>query len=212
MCEVVGNTLGNEEDTDILSEYDILTTALTDQSHVLFLEGLSDQGFWCYAAELASATAAPKVEIEQYLECELEQKRYLLPLAVVREVVPPPHQITLLPSIPVWMPGIIAWCGETIAAVDLDAYLTQSPARLRSDYVLLIVQQDEITLGLFVAAVRSVPAPNLEQFSPPEQAIAEQLHLSGGAILGLYAGALVLNAGIILANIVEHIRETAADG
>ena len=195
-----------------MSEYDILTTALTNQSHVLFLEGLSDQGFWRYAAELALATSAPKVEIEQYLECELEQKRYLLPLAVVREVVSPPHQITLLPSIPAWMPGIIAWRGETIAAVDLDAYLTQSPARLRSDYVLLIVQQDEITLGLFVAAVRSVPAPNLEQILLPEQAIAEQFHLSGGAILGLYAGALVLNAGIILANIVEHIRETAADG
>lgn len=195
-----------------MSEYDILTTALTDQSHVLFLEGLSDQGFWRYAAELASATSAPKVEIDQYLECELEQKHYLLPLAVVPEVVPPPHQITLLPSIPAWMPGIIAWRGETIAAVDLDAYLTQSPARLRSDDVLLIVQQDEITLGLFVRAVRSVPAPNLEQISPPEQAIAEPLHLPGGAILGLYTGALVLNARILLATIVECIRETAEDG
>jgi chemotaxis signal transduction protein len=195
-----------------LSEDDILTTALTDQSHVLFLERLSDQSFWRYAAELAATTSAPKVEIEQYLECKLEQKRYIMPLAVVREVVPPPHQIALLPSIPVWMPGIAVWRGETIAVVDLDAYFTQSPAQLRSDYVLLIVQQNEIMLGLFVAAVRSVPAPNLEHLSPPEQAIAEQHHLAEGAILGLYAGALVLNAGALLANIVEHIRGAAANG
>src|SRR5437660_12025166 len=153
-----------------------------------------------------------KVEIEQYLECELEQKRCILPLAVVREVVPPPHQITLLPSIPAWMPGITAWRSEAIAAVDLDAYLTQCPARLRSDYILLVVQQDEITLGLFVAAVRPIPGLNLEPFSPPGQAIAEYHHLSVGAISGIYADALVLDTGIILADIVELIRETEAYG
>ena len=128
-----------------MSEYDILATALTDQSHVVFLEGLSDQGFWRYATELASATPTTKLEIGQYLECELEQKRCILPLAVLREVVAPPHQITLLPSIPAWMPGITAWRGETIATVDLEAYLTQCPARLCSDSVLLVIQQDEIT-------------------------------------------------------------------
>ena len=195
-----------------MSEYDILTTALTDQSQVLFLEGLDDQDFWRYATELASATPTMKVEIEQYLECELEQKRCILPLAVVREVVPPPHQITLLPSIPAWMPGITAWRSEAIAAVDLDAYLTQCPARLRSDYILLVVQQDEITLGLFVAAVRPIPGLNLEPFSPPGQAIAEYHHLSVGAISGIYADALVLDTGIILADIVELIREAAAYG
>jgi len=188
-----------------LSEYDILATALTDQSHVLFLEGLSDQDFWRYATELASATPTAKLEIGQYLECELEQKRCILPLAALREVVPPPHQISLLPSIPAWMPGITAWRGETIATVDLDAYLTQCPTRLRSDYVLLVIQQDEITLGLFVAAVRSIPALDLEQFSPPEQAVAEHPHLSAGAILGIYANTLVLDTGIILTDVVQHV-------
>lgn len=188
-----------------MSEYDILATALTDQSHVLFLEGLSDQDFWRYATELASATPTAKLEIGQYLECELEQKRCILPLAALREVVPPPHQISLLPSIPAWMPGITAWRGETIATVDLDAYLTQCPTRLRSDYVLLVIQQDEITLGLFVAAVRSIPALDLEQFSPPEQAVAEHPHLSAGAILGIYANTLVLDTGIILTDVVQHV-------
>ena len=195
-----------------MSEYDILTNALTDQSHVLFLEGLSDQDFWRYATELASATPTAKLEIGQYLECELEQKRCILPLAALREVVPPPHQITLLPSIPAWMPGITAWRGETIATVDLDAYLTQCPTRLRSDYVLLIIQQDEITLGLFVAAVRSIPTLDPGQFCPPEQAIARYPHLSVVAILGIYADALVLDTRIILTDMVQRIRETAAYG
>jgi len=195
-----------------LSEYNILATALTDQSHVLFLEGLSDQDFWRYATELASATPTAKLEIGKYLECALEQKRCILPLAVLREVVAPPHQITLLPSIPAWMPGITAWRGETIATVDLDAYLAQRPTRLRSDYVLLVIQQDEITLGLFVAAVKSIPALDLEQYSPPEQAIAEYSHLSAGAISGIYTDALVFDIGIILTDMVQHIRETAAYG
>jgi len=195
-----------------LSEYDILATALTDQSHVLFLEGLNDQDFWRYATELASATSTTKLEIGQYLECELEQKRCILPLAALREVVPPPHQITLLPSIPAWMPGITAWRGETIATVDLDAYITQRPTRLHSDYILLVIQQDEITLGLFVAAVRSIPALDLEQFCPPEQAIAGYPHLSVAAILGIYADALILDTEIILTDMVQRIRETAAYG
>lgn len=195
-----------------MSEYDILTTALTDQSQVLFLEGLSDQDFWHYATKLASAAPTTKVEIEQYLECELEQKHCILPLATLREVVPPPHQITLLPSIPTWMPGITAWRGETIAAVDLDAYLTQSPTRLRSDYILLIIQQNEITLGLFVATVRSIPTLDQQQILPPEQAIAQYPHLPTGAIVGTYANALILDAEIMLTDIIQHIREGVAYG
>lgn len=194
-----------------MSEYDILTTALTDQSQVLFLEGLDDQEFWHYATELASAPPTTKVEIEQYLECELEKKSCILPLAALCEVVPPPHQITLLPSIPAWMLGITAWHGETIAAVDLNAYLTQGQARLRSDSTLLVIQQDEITLGLFVASVRSIPTLELEQMHP-EQSIAQHPHLSVGAIVGTHTNALVLDTGIILSDMVQRIREAAAHG
>lgn len=194
-----------------MSEYDILTTALTDQSQVLFLKGLDDQEFWRYATQLASATPTTKVEIEQYLECELEQERCILPLAALREVVPPPHQITLLPSIPVWMPGITAWRGETIATVDLYAYLTQGPTRLRSDSILLIIQQGEITLGLFVTAVRSIPILDLEQ-KLPEQTITQHPYLSADAIVGTYANTPVLDTSIILTNMVQQIREAAKNG
>ncbi len=194
-----------------MSEYDILTTALTDQSHVPFLEGLSDQDFWDYATHLASATPTTKVEIGQYLECELEQKRCMLPLTALREVIAPPHQITLLPSIPAWMPGIMAWHGETIAAVDLDAYLTQRPTRLRSNHLLLVIEQDEIILGLFVAAVKLMTTLNPEQCSPPKQAIAAYPHLPRGAISSIYADALVLDMGSILTTLVQHIREIATD-
>lgn len=195
-----------------MSEYDILTTALTDQSQVLFLEGLDDQEFWRYATKLASAPPTTKVEIGQYLECELEQKSCIFPLALLREVIPPPHRITLLPSIPAWMPGITAWRGETIATVDLDAYLTQGPTRLRSDDILLVIQQDEITLGLFIAAVRSISTLDLEQMLPDQKTIAQYPHLSAGAIVGTYANALVLDTGIILTDMVQRIREAAAYG
>jgi chemotaxis signal transduction protein len=194
-----------------LSEYDILTTALTDQSHVLFLEGLDDQEFWDYAAKLASATPTTKVEIEQYLECELEQKSCILPLAALREAVPPPRQITLLPSIPIWMLGITAWHGEIIAAIDLDAYLTQGIAQQRSDSTMLVIQQDDIMLGFFVASVRSIPTLDLEQMCA-EQSIAQYPYLPVGVIVGTHTNALVLDTGIMVKDMVQSIREATVYG
>jgi chemotaxis signal transduction protein len=196
---------------DSLSEYGILTTALTDLSRVLFLEGLEDQEFWRYAATLASANPTAKAEIEQYLECELEQKRCILPLVALREVVPPPHQIALLPSIPAWMAGITAWHGETIAAVDLDAYLSHGATRLRSDAILLVIQQDEITLGLFVTSVRPISMLDLEHMLS-EQMLAQYPHLPVGAIVGISGNALVLDVGIVLTNMIRRISETVAYG
>jgi chemotaxis signal transduction protein len=169
-----------------LSEYDILTTALTDQSHVLFLEGLDDQ-------------------------CELEQKSCILPLAALREAVPPPRQITLLPSIPIWMLGITAWHGEIIAAIDLDAYLTQGIAQQRSDSTMLVIQQDDIMLGFFVASVRSIPTLDLEQMCA-EQSIAQYPYLPVGVIVGTHTNALVLDTGIMVKDMVQSIREATVYG
>ena len=91
-------------------------------------------------------------------------------------------------------------------------YLTLGPTQIRSDYILLVIQQNEITLGLFVATVRSIPTLDQQQISPPEQAIAQYPHLAAGAIIGTYANALILDTGIILTDIVQHIREAAAYG
>src|SRR5579864_1687484 len=93
-------------------------------TQIAFLEQLSDQEFWDYAQSLATQQNAPLTTSEEALECHTEQGRYLLPLRAVREVVSPPHKLTLLPSCPPWMLGITAWRGHVIPVVDLALYFT----------------------------------------------------------------------------------------
>jgi chemotaxis signal transduction protein len=96
------------------------------------LEQMSDEEFWRHAHELAleASTETPSVE---YLKCELGCGDYLIPLTALYEVVPSPHQFSLLPSIPTWMPGVFTWHGETIAVVDLDAYLSSNASQPVND-------------------------------------------------------------------------------
>jgi hypothetical protein len=96
------------------------------------IESISDEEFWCHARELALLTPAETPPAE-YLRCELGCGRCLIPMTSLYEVVPPPHHFALLPAIPAWMPGVFAWHAETIAVVDLDAYLLANESQVGND-------------------------------------------------------------------------------
>ena len=87
------------------------------------LEHLSDEEFWGYVHECASFTP-PAPSPEEYLKCELSSGDCLISLTALYEVMPCPQHFALLPATPAWMVGIFAWRGETIAVIDLDAYLS----------------------------------------------------------------------------------------
>lgn len=116
------------------------------------LEQLSDDEFWEYAyklAQLAPVTEKP----EEYLMCDLSRGQCLMPLAALYEVVRPPHRIAPLPAMPQWMPGVIAWRGETIAVVDLEVYLVGSKLDTSHESMLVIAEHAGLPLGLLVPAV-----------------------------------------------------------
>jgi hypothetical protein len=96
------------------------------------IESLSDEEFWRYARELALLTPTETLPPE-YLKCELSGGHRLIPMTSLYEVVPPPHRFALLPAIPAWMRGVFAWHTETIAVVDLDAYLSASQSVTGND-------------------------------------------------------------------------------
>ena len=87
------------------------------------LEQLNDEEFWGYVHECASFTP-PAPSPEEYLKCELSSGDCLISLTALYEVMPCPQHFALLPATPAWMVGIFAWRGETIAVIDLDAYLS----------------------------------------------------------------------------------------
>jgi chemotaxis signal transduction protein len=181
-------------------------------AHSQFLEQLDDEQFWNYAVELAHSPPVDAVLIDEYLMCELEKGSCVLPLATLREVVAPPHQFTLLPAAPPWMLGVGAWRGETIAIIDLNAYLSNTTAPLHSDGMLLVAQLDGLTLGLFVSAVGSMTTLAIERMELPGQAFAWYTPPCAEAIKGVYRDmisqveALILDIPIIVNDVVQHIK------
>ena len=164
------------------------------------IESISDEEFWRYARELAlpASTEASPVE---YLKCELSGGRCLIPMTSLYEVIPPPHHFALLPAIPAWMPGVFAWHAETIAVVDLDAYLwanerEPNPYGRRGDPIssgsmetLLIACYSGLAIGLLV------PTTGLETTTDPVGEHEE-------------SGSFLLDIPVVLMDIVQQTRDS----
>ena len=154
------------------------------------LVSISDEEFWRYARELALLTPT-KTSPAEYLRCELSCGRCLIPMTSLCEVVPPPHHFALLPAIPAWMPGVFAWHPETIAVVDLDAYLSanQSQAGNDPEGTLLIAGYSGLAVGLLV------PTTGLATTAEPVSEHEE-------------SGSFILDIPVVLMDIVQQIRDS----
>ena len=169
------------------------------------LAQLSDEEFWDYARKLAHHVPAA-AQPEEYVPCKLSRGDCLIPLTALYEVVHPPHRLALLPAIPEWMPGIVAWRGETIAVIDLDAYLSGYPADLPDESILLVANYAGLPIGLLV--------PTIGQTTPLQSGGVYQLpswylSLRAAFVKGLQGEAPVLDLPLLLAHAVQQI-ETAA--
>jgi len=191
----------------------ISDVTVISNTHAQFLEQLNDEEFWNYADEIARSVPATYDSVDEYLVCELGKGACLLPLSSLREIVPPPYRFTLLPAAPIWMPGIAAWRGETIAVIDLEAYLSNNQAFLRSDGMLLIAQLDALTFGLFVTAVGSIISLAPEHMHSPDQAPVWSVPPDARVARGMYCEkelkALVLDVSILSYDIMRRLRVIA---
>jgi len=184
-----------------------------------FLEQLNNDDFWRLAVDIAHTTPATQMPSDDYLECVLTHGRCLLPLAVLREIVSPPYYFSRFPATPSWMIGIGAWRGETIAVVDLDAYLFHYAARSPhsvTDGTLVVAQLDDLTVGFLVRDVGSVTALDVEQVVPFEQVSTWYTHLQTEVVVGvkcdgggnrqLDSEALLLDVTVLVQDIVQHLK------
>lgn len=172
----------------------LLRTANTAHAH--FLEQLNDEEFWEYAFEVARPITQQPVPREDYLVCEIESERCLLSLTTLLEVLAAPTHVTQLPASPPWMLGILAWRGETIAIIDLAAYLADVPYRVRPEGTLLITRTDTFMLGLIVPSIDRTlltSSPGAHNASEQEQE---------------YQG-LVLDMNALLYDVIQYIKSYA---
>jgi chemotaxis signal transduction protein len=190
---------------------------MQSQTQIQFLERLSDQEFWDYAQSLATRQNAPSTPSEEVLECESEQGHYLLPLRALCEVVPPPHKLTLLPLCPPWMLGITAWRGLVIPVVDLASYFISHETTGRTQHayphsnsMLLILDAADSLLGVQVAVVGSITTLEETQLASAEEAPSWYPRCLLTTLRGVYNGSVVLNPEALIAEMMQHIKVSAA--
>jgi len=178
------------------------------------LERMSDEEFWNYARQRALAVPEQPSHAE-YVDCKLSGSPCLVPLGMLAEVLPPPYRLARLPGMPVWMAGIMAWRGETIAVVNLDLYFSSSQSvtlPLLTQGMLLVVYAEDQALGLLVPALGVTMAVKLEEIAPLAASPHVLLAKEAGIFEGMYADIPILNISALLASLVQQIGMATAHG
>ncbi|MFL5625149.1 MAG: chemotaxis protein CheW [Ktedonobacteraceae bacterium] len=183
------------------------------------LEQLSDDEFWDYAYKLAQL-APDAGKPEEYLRCTLSQGQCLMPLAALYEVVRPPHRIAPLPAMPPWMRGVVAWRGETIGVVDLEAYLASSSIDTSPESMLVIAEHAGLPLGLLVPAVAAAVSLRNEEGVPGGYIATSEIPAAaswclptrGIYVKGVQDQALVLDVDLLLKDMLQEIGGAASYG
>ncbi len=185
-----------------MNEY---STQIANYTQVSNLKQMSDEEFWDLAQRIAHATPDTQAHSEEFLLCECGQVHILLSLTVLREIIPSPHQFTLLPDMPSWMLGLTAWRGEIIAVADLEAYLLDSTAINTttniSKGVLLIAQGKNASLGFFVSTIGSTTTVERGEIHPLQPTSPWFSSSRIGAIKGIYEESLLLDVLFILTDV-----------
>jgi len=196
-----------------MNEHSVGNSAFFDSSSADTLEQMSDEEFWNYAREVASI-AYQVPQRQEYLECEFASGCCLIPLAALDEVIPAPHRLDLLPAVPDWMRGIMAWRSETIAVIDLEAYLSGSSSMLdpSSSGTLLVTDCGNVPVGLLVPAVGSTTTIQLDEIAAPTEAFAWYIPGRAPVLKGVSAETLVLDVAALVADVVQQIGMSTNDG
>ncbi|HEX7734028.1 MAG TPA: chemotaxis protein CheW [Ktedonobacteraceae bacterium] len=175
---------------------------------------MNDEEFWDYARQRAHAVPERPSRAE-YLECKLSGSACLVPLSELAEVLPPPYRLARLPGMPVWMAGIMAWRGETIAVVNLNSYFL-SPQHVGlsqvAEGVLLVVHSPDQALGLLVPALGLTTTVELEEIASLTSSTRALPEKDAGIFEGMYADIPVLNISALLTSLVQQIGMAIAHG
>ncbi|GAC1672263.1 MAG: hypothetical protein NVS9B9_29710 [Ktedonobacteraceae bacterium] len=199
-----------------MNEHSTVNATYLNEAHLHNLEQLSDDEFWDYARTLAHQ-APVAAQTEEYLECTLSHGSCLIPLTALNEVVLPPHRLALLPTIPEWMPGVVAWRGEVIAVMDLSMYLSGHTLDL-SNGILLVAHHAGPAIGLLVPSIgQTTPIQQDAQLvlqNPAETVGVSSWYLPSRAsfVKGIQKESLILDMPSLLADAIQQIETEASDG
>ncbi len=187
--------------------------AFQDEKDAHSLEQMTDEEFWQRArveAAKASTALSPSESagLHQYLACELRRGTCYVPLHAIEAVIPASSPLARLPFAPHWVHGLLAWRGEIVAVVDLDAYLSSSETP-HNGGMLLIVRHPECAIGLHVSLIGLTTTIELEQLTPTTTPSTLYAPARADVVKGLYAGYPVLEVVALLSDVTLQIGMAA---
>ena len=161
------------------------------------------------AQTLAKETGngAPNGETLEAVEFELAGESYAIALAQVREVGPL-HDLTPVPGTPPFVLGIINLRGEIRTVIDLKKFFDLPDAGITQLNRILLIQHDDLQLGILADAIRGVRHIPLADLQPGLPTLTD---IRADYLRGVTGDRLVvLDAARILADpriLVEHRDE-----
>ncbi len=120
------------------------------------------------AKEFAKEPEAAEVESDwlEVIEFELAGEAYALPLAQV-QTVSALKELTPVPCTPAFVLGIINLRGEIRAVIDLKKFFDLPEKGITDLNKIILVQNDEMQLGILADSIRGVRRIRLDDLQPP---------------------------------------------
>lgn len=101
------------------------------------------------------------------------------PLSQINEIMHYPR-LTLVPGAQAWVKGLANIRGTLLPIMDLQGYFRKDPIPLRSQSRILVIQQEELTVGLLVNEVLGLkhfdPENKVSRVKKLDQAIKPYIH------------------------------------
>jgi purine-binding chemotaxis protein CheW len=118
---------------------------------------------------------------ERYLAFSLKSEQYAIPLLEVKEVIGM-TEATPIPGTPSYFRGIINLRGQVISVIDLRAKLQLVKPENGPETSIIILDLDQLCLGVIVDSINSVLALGPEDLSPaPDGTDLKEQYLTGVA-------------------------------
>ncbi len=122
---------------------------------------------------MASNTPRTKVNddlVGRYLSFNIGESLYGIELQYIIEIVSM-EQITVVPSLPNYILGIMNLRGKVVPVIDIRLKLNQEPRPFDEKTCIIITQIDEMQVGLIVDSVAEVlSSAQTEKMAPPDMA------------------------------------------
>ncbi len=130
---------------------------------------------------MASNTPRTKVNddlVGRYLSFNIGESLYGIELQYIIEIVSM-EQITVVPSLPNYILGIMNLRGKVVPVIDIRLKLNQEPRPFDEKTCIIITQIDEMQVGLIVDSVAEVlSSAQTEKMAPPDMPASGENYIS----------------------------------